>query len=85
MSKKPFVMFAALVLAIVMTACSSVIDSVGVSPDDNAALCVRASVNGSFTNTRAAVTRIELPASMQGQAVTLDDLERTVRIICPPQ
>jgi len=52
-------------LPLALTACGcsnlNLEESIGVGADDNAIMCIRASLDGYFTDSRADYTRLEMP------------------------
>ncbi len=67
------VMMAGIVLAMTnLASCASfnLEDSIGIGPEDNAILCVRAKVDPAWSESGADYTRIELPASLDLKTLT---------------
>jgi hypothetical protein len=60
----------AVVLSLAGCQTAGQLEAIGVQPDDNAILCIKATVDGLYTDSGAEYTRIELPASLDLSSAT---------------
>lgn len=77
--------FILLTLSILLVSCASLEESVGVGPDDNAILCIKADahLNHAISTGNIEATRIEFPAWFSDENATTEQLITLAEAMCP--
>lgn len=74
-----------LLTLLLLTSCASLEESIGVGPDDNAILCIRADahLNHAISTGNIDGIRIEFPAWFNDETATIEQLITLAEAMCP--